>query len=346
MKTLLLILPYAGLILSSVAAIWGLTHELYTKDENNNRHLTKAGKYSIAYTLLGLLISFNTGVLKTITDKQDRENAKSEAARKEQQDVLKELARQQQEEVRQQELREGTRRQEAKLAEVDQKQRDDALAAQQRDLSLKQQQLAGFNEAERRARQRTLSELQRSNKILFNVNRSQYPIGSSISVNLQFRISTDRWLLKKYARQIRSAAQQMVEMVEQRKQTNPPKPGESWLNWALDQHFQLGIRVDANGTIYDEIFISDESSPLLPQDDFRAEELVKRPTLYLSILGKDQEINVDSKRDITFGPYSAYVFVEDIKYKGTLSYSRSKRAYINFGPHSEMGILSNGKLVS
>ena len=42
MKTLLTILPYAGLLLTTVSTIWGLTHELYTKGENNERRLTRA----------------------------------------------------------------------------------------------------------------------------------------------------------------------------------------------------------------------------------------------------------------------------------------------------------------
>src|SRR4051812_8994779 len=103
MRAMLIALPYAGLILTACSVIWGLTHELYTKDEKNRRRLTKEGRYSIAFTLLGLFISLNTGVLKTIADNQDRENAKQEVARKEQEIAFKELARQQQEEARAQE---------------------------------------------------------------------------------------------------------------------------------------------------------------------------------------------------------------------------------------------------
>jgi len=78
MKTILTALPYAGLLLATVSTIWGLTHELYIKDEHNRRHLTRAGRYSIALALLGLFISLNTAVLKTITDKQNKANAQTE----------------------------------------------------------------------------------------------------------------------------------------------------------------------------------------------------------------------------------------------------------------------------
>jgi hypothetical protein len=202
MKTLLIVLPYAGLVLSAFAGIWGLTHELTTKDENNRRHLTTAGKYSVAFVLLGLFISFNTAVLKTITDNQDRNAAK-------QAEELANLARQQKEEATEERRRSEARETQAKIDREAQEGRDRALGQQQRDLALSQQQIQGFNKAERFARQRTLAELQRSHRILFNVNRGQYPLTAEIKLAPVIKISTKHPIFKNYYAQIQKAAQQL-----------------------------------------------------------------------------------------------------------------------------------------
>jgi hypothetical protein len=350
MKTLLLILPYAGLVLSTMAAIWGLTHELSTKDENGKRRLTKAGKYSIAYILLGLLISFNTGVLKTITDNQDRNNAKSEAAQKEQQAALKDMAEKQMAEARQQELRDEARKTKAQIAEGNQEQRDAALAAQQLDLSLQQQQLAGFNEAEMHARQRTIAELQRSNRILFNINRGQYAIGSSIIFSVNLRISTNHPLLKKYAGQIQSRAQQMLDIAEQKKRTNPPEPGVDWMNWGLQAQLPKGVSVNGKGEVSPLISFLDRESSLIPQDDDTVKFFLENTNLDIFIVGRGQKINSESNpesdRDIRFS-YLASVFRNnDEKFRGVLSYSTTNRAYQILGPSLDSHFISKGKLVS
>ncbi|HEX5702365.1 MAG TPA: hypothetical protein VFX97_04010 [Pyrinomonadaceae bacterium] len=197
-KTLLIVLPYAGLVLTGVSAIWGLNHELYTKDANNKRHLTQAGRYAIAFTLLGMVISLNTAVLKNVTDNQ----ARNEAAQKEQQKALDELTRQQQEEAR-------ARRQEEHLTQVKQEQRDNALAQQGRDLSMAQQQLAGFNRGERLARQQMMEELERSNRVLFNVNRGQYPLTVELRITPTVKISTKHPIFKDHLLKIQNEAQKL-----------------------------------------------------------------------------------------------------------------------------------------
>jgi hypothetical protein len=206
MKALLIALPYAGLVLSTVSVIWGLTQEPYTKDETNKRHLTKAGKYSIAFTLLGLFISLNTGVLKAVTDNQELESAKQEAARKEQEAALKDLARQQQEESRAQGLRDEARKTQEKIDQEAQKRRDEDLFHKQRDIGLAQQQLRGFSEAESAARQRTMNLLQRSNNILRDVRRTQYPFSGAMRLSTTLRLSWDHPQLKELSRLIEAAS--------------------------------------------------------------------------------------------------------------------------------------------
>ena len=98
MRAILTILPYAGLVLTTSSTIWGLTHELYIKTANNERRLTTAGRYSIAFALLGLFISLNSAVLKTVKDNQDKGDAEAAEARKKQEDALEKIASQQREE--------------------------------------------------------------------------------------------------------------------------------------------------------------------------------------------------------------------------------------------------------
>ena len=78
--------------------------------------------------------------------------------------------------------RDEARTQEEELGRVSEKQRDESIAQQQRDLALAQQQMNGFNRAESLSRNQTLAQLIRANKILFNVNRGQYPITSDLKI--------------------------------------------------------------------------------------------------------------------------------------------------------------------
>ncbi|MDX6497864.1 MAG: hypothetical protein QOG23_1124 [Blastocatellia bacterium] len=91
--TLLSILKYFGLLLATVSTIWGLTHELATKDDSGNRRLTKAGRYSIALVILGLLISLNTTTLEILLKQRADDRARAEK--------LEEQSRKQQEQQQQ-----------------------------------------------------------------------------------------------------------------------------------------------------------------------------------------------------------------------------------------------------
>ena len=171
MRTLLTILPYAGLVLPAFSAVWGLTHELYTKGAGNQRRLTAAGRYSIAFTLLGLFISFNTGVLKTIIDSQDRVEAKAAADRQKQETTLEKL----EEKARAQQLRDEQRKTQEQIDRKDQEQ-------QKRDLSLARQQIQGFSRTEELARDQMLVEVQRAaesaeqaQRIIHDLDRSLHP---------------------------------------------------------------------------------------------------------------------------------------------------------------------------
>lgn len=72
MRLLLQILTYAGLVLGAASTIWGLLHEPAKTDENNKRHLTKAGKIAILMTLASLFVSGNTAILSELIAKQDK----------------------------------------------------------------------------------------------------------------------------------------------------------------------------------------------------------------------------------------------------------------------------------
>lgn len=200
MKLLLTFLPYFGLVLTTFSAIWGLTHELYTKDANNRRQLTSAGRYSIAFAVLGLLISLNTAILKSIIDKQDKAAAIATAE-------SEKLANQQREETRDRKAVEEARITQDKIDSDAQSRQLDELAQKQRDLALSQQQIQGFNKAEAGNRKRAVAELQRTNTLLFNVNRGQYPITKDLKITPFIRISTEHPILNPYAQQIKRAAE-------------------------------------------------------------------------------------------------------------------------------------------
>ncbi len=218
MRTLLIVLPYAGLIIATVSAIWALTHELYTKDADNKRHLTKEGRFSVVFIVLGLVISFNTAVLKTIVDKQEM----NETAQKEQKAALEKLAHQQEEEAREQRRRDEARRQEEHLTQVNQEQRDNALA-------LSQQQLQGFSRGESLVRQKTLAELKRSNHILFNINRGQYPLTVALKLAPFIRVSLKHPIFRNHVQEIEKAAQDFRENEINVNEDSPLLPPEKSL---------------------------------------------------------------------------------------------------------------------
>lgn len=74
MDQLLSILKYAGLILATVSSIWGATN-VVSREVNGKKKLTLAGRFSLALTIAGFLISISSTLL------QDHQNKiKGEAA--------------------------------------------------------------------------------------------------------------------------------------------------------------------------------------------------------------------------------------------------------------------------
>lgn len=215
MKSLLMVLTGAGIILTTLSTIWGLSHKLYTEDPNTNRrNFTREGKIALALALLGLFISFNTFVLKGLLDKraedraeQDQRQAKIEAEQKAQ----SELARQQREEAQQQEVLNNTRLQQLLVKAGQQEDRDRALEQQQRDLALAQQQRTRFDEADRRAAHQALDEIRRSRNILLNINRVQYPL-INVRVGAQLSVSLDHPYFRAYRKEIEDQFRRYAEM--------------------------------------------------------------------------------------------------------------------------------------
>lgn len=326
MRTMLMILPYAGWIITTLSTIWGLTHELYTKDENNKRHLTKAGKYSIAFALIGLLISFNTAALKTITDNQDKAIAKAEDDRKRQEEALEKLSSQQREEARAQESRDEARTTQEKIDREAQEQRDNDLAQKQRDLSLSQQQIEGFSRTESLARQQTLAEIQRGNKLLFNINRGQYPITGDLKITPFIRVWTNHPLLKEYASQIAKKGKELYESEWQRYQAS-------------------GDVTNLSGENRDSLVL-DEKSPLLPKDS-RVRGLLLSMEMNFVFFAKDSDIFNRRHGDLSFY-YRGLVFGETSGYHNRLTYRPSDSSFGIIGPtitpsHIEQ---PTGKLIS
>lgn len=169
MKTLLDILPIAGLIVATISTIWGVTRELYIKDDSGKRHLTNAGRYSIVFTLLGLFISLNTAVLRNLVDDQQKAQAKAESERKERDEAFTRIVERQRSEAIARQTQEA----------INRKADEDKL----RMLSLAQQQILGFSRAENLARKQMLAEVERAavaaeqaRKIMRDLDRSLHPL--------------------------------------------------------------------------------------------------------------------------------------------------------------------------
>lgn len=149
--SLLPILKYAGFIFATFSTIWGLTKELYIKDDDGKRHLTTAGKAAIVVTVLSLLVSLNTAVLESVLKNRAEQAIKEEGARKQQEDTLARIAQaHQQSEI--------ARQQSEKIDESTRKTLIDA------------------SERERREISRIRELLTRQDRTLFDVNRTINPI--------------------------------------------------------------------------------------------------------------------------------------------------------------------------
>jgi hypothetical protein len=65
------VFKYASLFVASASTVWGLMHELYTKDDSGKRQLLPEGKISIAVTIIALLCS----AIGSIADDVTKHNA-------------------------------------------------------------------------------------------------------------------------------------------------------------------------------------------------------------------------------------------------------------------------------
>jgi len=123
--------------------MWGLTHELSTKDDEGKRHLTRAGRYSIAFVIVGLLMSLNTTALESINKARTDDQARQEKQQAEQSQALKDLTQQQQAEAVEQRRREDSKAildtaQQASIESSLREQRDTKRAIQQHTTMLKE----------------------------------------------------------------------------------------------------------------------------------------------------------------------------------------------------------------
>jgi hypothetical protein len=253
-RILLKVLPYLGLVLSAVSVLWGLTHELSTKDEQNKRHLTKAGKYSIAFVLLGLFFSLNTAVLKDITEKQDKAEAREKAAIEE--------------------------------------------------------------------RQHTLAEIQRTNSILWNIRRTQYPLSKDIWMMPVLRISVEHPALKPYSGEIEFEVARLIE-----------------------QHRVFGDR--EGGQL---VPVSEESYLFKRTDGIP--KVLRELQLFVWFYEKGSDFtSPEIAPDIRF-TYFADVFngvtEGNTTYRGTMSYSVNNRSFRIAAPRVSPGftLLSTGRITS
>lgn len=183
LTTILSFFKYMGIVLASTSTIWGLTHELYTKDDEGKRHLTRAGRYSIGFVVLGLLISLNTTVLESLNKQRADDRAQSEKQRQ----TLERLAELQRQESFNQEQREETRKQEARDLALAQEARDNAK--KQKEAILDAEQRASIEGAMREQRT-TRGELERHIGVITELSRVLQPI-DDIKLNYVMLIPND-----------------------------------------------------------------------------------------------------------------------------------------------------------
>jgi hypothetical protein len=117
-------LTYAGLLLATISAIWGTTHDVKEKDTFGNSRLTPAGRVSIVLTVVGLLIS----AAATYIDDQLKRDASYRQAmqeqRAEEQKQLDKLTQLQRDAEARQERRDVELQQERRALETRQEQRE------------------------------------------------------------------------------------------------------------------------------------------------------------------------------------------------------------------------------
>lgn len=176
---LLSIFKYGGLVLASTSTIWGLTHETSIKDSENQRHLTKAGKYSIAFVIAGLLISLNTAAIESINKQRDNERAEEKEQREKQQKALERLG--------------DLQRQEADKQE----QRQKAEEARRLEDAWKQEQRDNLEEARRQRDLDIANQQQQTLEVLTQVSRSVQKI-NTIELSAWIDLPIDHPALRKF----------------------------------------------------------------------------------------------------------------------------------------------------
>jgi hypothetical protein len=206
-KTLLSVLKYTSYIVAASSTIWGLTHELYVKDEQGRRRLVRAGRIALGITILSLLVSLNTTALDGFIQYQDENDKKR-------QDSINALAREQHENA------------------IEQKRRDEALAQQQRDEALVQQQREdarsikeqGEVVARKQAEEAAQSEhrevirlgrlLGRQETTLYNVSRIINPLTPiAVEASIEYHLKGDP-RFSEYFKRVRAEAQSCVNQLK------------------------------------------------------------------------------------------------------------------------------------
>lgn len=185
LKTFIATLKYSGVVLAALSTVWGLTHELYIKDESGRRKLTGPGKAAIAIVLLSLLISLNTAVLENILKGRDEQRAQDAAKLSRVEQQQRDLAQLQRDEALKEQNRYESRLQQEK---IDAAKRDTILDAAER---------------ERREISRLAGIVEKQEATIFDVNRTLNLL-NPIAFAAEFTYSTDDEFIAASIKRIRS----------------------------------------------------------------------------------------------------------------------------------------------
>jgi hypothetical protein len=85
MKVLLLILSLLGAAITTTSSIWGATHKLSIDKPDGKKEILLSGKLSIAFTVIGLMITFCSGIIgyRNAVREADQKATKEVLARRE-----------------------------------------------------------------------------------------------------------------------------------------------------------------------------------------------------------------------------------------------------------------------
>jgi hypothetical protein len=189
------------------------------------------------------------------------------------------------------------------------------------------------SETSQRDQEKTVSELRRSNEILFNISRAQYPLTNNIRITPVLRISTNHPVLKNFADQIKENAERLVTIAKKRS----GRGGKPLVQFVY-------------GTGDDEMVVS-QMSPLVPQNRL-VRSLLTSLVLNVQIFGKGNDLSCECGSDLAFA-YTAELFDKKNCCGATLTYRRSDSSFGVVGPMlipAETGVdssfNSNGKIIS